>query len=79
MDFAQPLVGEIELLHHARAVVLHEDVELRKHAEEQGVALGLLQVERQALLVGVPVAEIGRVVRARGDGAARIAEAATRP
>ena len=57
LDRAQLVVGEAELLHRAGREVVGHDVELVEHAADQLEALRLVQVERDAPLVGVGVVE----------------------
>ena len=72
---AQDVVADVQPLDDAGAVVLHEDVEIRCHAEQQVAAFVGAQVERHAALIGIPGAEVRRVVLVRGaaDAAAGVA------
>ena len=76
LDIDQPGVKGIEgfvlktkAFDDARAIVFDEDVVVRQHAEQHVAPLGLAEIQGQAALVGIPVAEIGRVVAAHGQGA----------
>src|SRR3989441_4204379 len=55
------LVAEAHPLHPAGRLVLGHDVGPLDHVEEHGLALRVLEVERDALLVGVEQEEVARV------------------
>src|SRR5262249_31765595 len=63
------IVAEAVLLERARRLVLGEHVGLLHHLEQHGLALRMLQVERDRLLVGVQREEVA-AVHARLLGAA---------
>ena len=69
------VVADVELLHDARAVVLHEDVVVRRHVEQQLPSARLTQVQHDAALVAVPVQEVGRVAQAAQLAPPRVAAA----
>ena len=53
------LVAEAEAVHGARREVLHHDVDLLDQAQEEVLALRLLEVEQDALLAAVDAEEVG--------------------
>ena len=61
VDLRQRVVAEAELLHGARRLVLGDDVRVLDHVEEHGLALRILEVQRDAPLVGVERQEVARV------------------
>ena len=54
----QRFVIQSEFLHHARPEILHQDVRLADQFEEQFAAVGMLQIDRDALLAPVDVLEV---------------------
>ena len=61
MDGTDHVVVDAQLLNDAGAVVLHEDVVVRRHLEQQLPPSRLAQIEHNTALVAVPVQEIRRV------------------
>ena len=55
-------VADAELVDGADAQVLEHDVGAIEQPEEDRLALGMLQIERDALLVAIQVDEVGRLV-----------------
>ncbi len=68
-------VFQVETLDDARPIVFDEDVVVRHHAKQDSAAFGFAQIQGQAALVGVPVAEIGRVIAPHRQGAPGFAAA----
>jgi hypothetical protein len=68
---AQRVVIDPELRHHARPVVLDEDVRHAGEACEDGAALLVIEIEDNALFAAVDGIEGGAVVAAGAGHAAR--------
>ena len=66
LAFARARVIDAELRHRADAQVLEHDVRALQQPEEQRFALGMLQVERDALFIAIQVDEVGRFVAVEG-------------
>ena len=65
-------MAEAEPLHHAGPEVLDQHVGLADEAMHQGDRLGMLQVEREAALAGVELAEIGALAVAQRRAQAHV-------
>jgi hypothetical protein len=75
VERAQRVGPEPEALHDARAEVLDHHVGLRGELLDDRDGLRVFQVQRQAALAGVELAEIGAVTLSRGVGAQRVPQA----
>ena len=63
--FARAVVVDAQPLHRADPQVLQHDVGALEQPEEERLAVGMLQVDRDALLVPIQVDEIGGFARRR--------------
>ena len=73
VHIAQLLPAEPGARHHRRPVILDENIDALDELQKQRPSLGLLVVERDALLVAIDVAEIGVALAAVAPGAHRVA------
>ena len=61
IDLAQRLVAEPEAVHHAGAEILDQDIGFRDQPMNERDRIGILEVEREASLSRIELAEIGAV------------------
>ena len=72
IERAHRFLAEAEPLHHAGPEVLDQHVGLADQAAHQGDRLGPLQVEREAALAGVELAEVGALAVAQRRALAHV-------